>query len=105
MVPAPTLVKINIGFGSHVPLRPLEDQRPCGKVLRSSSFRPHEGLKRTPETTQEAQNKNRDGSQKRTKGNLKEVMSPVLRCHLLRLGRSFVAGKRPSHSLVANSQR
>ena len=41
----------------------------------------------------------------RTKGNLKEVMSPILRGDLLRLGRLFAAGKRRSHPLVANSQR
>ncbi len=46
---------------------------------------------------QETQKQNRDGTQKRTKGNLEEVMSPILRCHLLRLGRSFAAGKCPTH--------
>ncbi len=32
-------------------------------------------------------------------------MSRILRVDLLRLGRSFAAGKRPTHPLVANYQR
>ncbi len=54
---------------------------------------------------QEAQKETRDGTQKRTKGNLQVDRSPILRFDLLRLGRLFAAGKRPTHSLVANHQR
>ena len=98
------LTNLKTVFASRIPPRPLEDQRPCGEVLCSLSLGPPEGSKRIPEMTQEAQKEARDRTQKRTKGNLEEVMSPILRCHLLRLGRSLAAGKRPAHSLVANSQ-
>ena len=74
-------------------------------MLCISSFGWARGLKRIPETTQESQKEARDGTQKRTKGNLEEVRSPILRFDLLRLGRLFAAGKRPTHSSVANYQR
>ncbi len=78
---------------------------PCGKVLRSSSFGPQEGSKRTPETTQESVKEARDGTQKRTKGNLEQVMPPILRGDLLRFGRFFAACRRSMQPLVANYQR
>ena len=57
-----------------------------------SSFEPQEGSNKIPETTQEAQKEARDGTQKRTKGNLEEVRSLILRFDLLRLGRLLAAG-------------
>ncbi len=64
-------------FASRILPRPLEDQRPCGKVLCSFSFGPQLGLKtarrghlRRRMRPKEA----RDGTQKWTKGNLEEVM-------------------------------
>ncbi len=71
-------------------------------VWCSSSFGLQEGSSRTPETMQEARTEARDGIQKRTKGNLEEVRLPILRFDLLRLGRLFAAGRRPTHSLIAN---
>ncbi len=44
-----------IVFAWRSPPQPLEDQRPCGKLLCSLSFGPQEGVNRIPETTQEAQ--------------------------------------------------
>ncbi len=79
----------SISVASRIPPRPLEDQGLDGKVLCSSRFGSQEGSKRTPGTTQEAQKEARDGTQKRKKGNLEEVMSTTFRGDLLRLGRLF----------------
>ncbi len=53
------------------------------------------GSNRIPETTQEAQKEVRDGTQKRASGSLEEVMSPIIRGDLLRLGRFSRRGSAP----------
>ncbi len=68
-------------------------------MLRSSTFGPHEGSKRTPETMQEAEREARDGTQKRTNGNLEEVTSTIIRGELPRLGGLFAAGAGPTQPL------
>ncbi len=70
---------VEIALAASIPPGLFEDQRPCGKVLCSSSSGPREESKTFPETTQEAEKEARDGTQKRTNGNLEEVMSPILR--------------------------